>query len=194
VSQAQQIGEDLRYVRDAVTRRERSQHIPTPIAWIVAIYVAVGYTLLDVNPLLGGRFLAIGGLAMGGLFWVFGRRESRRSGEYDRAEVRKLTLHWASILLAIIGVVALGVARHIDGQAIGQFIALTIGLIYFLGGVHFDRNLLWLGPLLMGGAVAITYVPHYGWTALGTLVALGLVVPTWFRTRPVQGVTSAGSL
>ncbi len=35
----------------------------------------------------------------------------------------------------------------------------------------------------MAGAIAITYVPHYGWTALGALVALGLVVPTWFRTR-----------
>jgi hypothetical protein len=69
---------------------------------------------------------------------------------------------------------------------VGQYIALTIGIIYFLGGVHFDRNFLWLGPLLMAGAIAITYVPHYGWTTLGALVALGLVAPTWFRSKEVH--------
>jgi len=92
-------------------------------------------------------------------------------------------LHWFSILLAIAGIAALAMARRLEGQVVGQLIAMTIGLIYFLGGVHFDRNLLWLGPLLMAGAVGISYVPHYGWTALGLLVGLGLVVPTWFRSK-----------
>lgn len=188
MSQAQQVSDDLQFVRQAVTRREQSQHIPTPIAWMVAIYVVIGYTLLDFNPNWASLFFAIGGLAMGVMGWVFGHRSSHLTGEYDRAEVRKSILHWLSILLAIAGVVALSIARGLQGQVVGQFIAMTIGLIYFLGGVHFDKNLLWLGPLLMAGAVAITYVPHYGWTALGLLVGLGLVVPTWFRPRPVQGV------
>src|SRR5258707_1963686 len=183
MSQAQQATEDLQFVRQAVDRRERSRNIPTPIAWIVAIYVLVGYALVDINPIWASWFFASAGVAMGVVFPLIGRRMSRQEGEFDRAEVVRLNLHWGSILLAIIGVIALGVVRHVDGQTIGQFIALTIGLIYFLGGVHFDRNLLWLGPLLMAGAIAITYVPHYGWTALGALVALGLVVPTWFRAR-----------
>jgi hypothetical protein len=183
MSQAQQATDDLHFVRQAVDRRERSRNIPTPIAWTVASYVLVGYTLLDFNPAWASLFFAIAGVGMGVLFPLLGRRMSRQEGEFDRAEVVRLNLHWGSILLAIAGVIALGIARHVEGQTIGQFIALTIGLIYFLGGVHFDRNLLWLGPLLMAGAVAITYVPHYGWTALGALVALGLVVPTWFRTR-----------
>jgi hypothetical protein len=185
MSQSQQATDDLRFVRQAVDRRERSRNIPPFIAWTVAVYVLVGYTLLDVNPQWAGLFFAIAGVGMGVLFPILGRRMSRQEGEFDRAEVIRLNLHWGSILLAIIGVIALGIARHVEGQTIGQFIALTIGLIYFLAGVHFDRNLLWLGPLLMAGAIAITYVPHYGWTALGALVALGLVVPTWFRTRSV---------
>jgi hypothetical protein len=185
MSQAQQATEDLRFVRQAVDRRERSRAIPTPIAWIVAIYVVVGYTLLDVNPNWASLFFLVGGLAMAVIFPIVGRRMSRQEGEFDRAEVIRINLHWLSILLAIVGVIALGIVRHVDGQTIGQFIALTIGLIYFLAGVHFDRNLLWLGPSLMAGAIAITYVPHYGWTALGALVALGLVVPTFFRTRSV---------
>jgi hypothetical protein len=186
--QAQQASDDLHYVRQAVDRRNRPRNMPTPIAWIVAIYVLVGYSLLDIRPDWAGIFLAVGGMAMGILFPLIGRRMARQEGEFDRAEAMRINLHWLSILLAIVGVIALGVARHVDGQTIGQYIALTIGLIYFLGGVHFDRNLLWLGPLLMAGAVAITYVPHYGWTALGALVALGLVVPTWFRARSAATV------
>jgi hypothetical protein len=183
---AQQVGDDLHYVRQAVARRDRPQHIPTGIAWMVAIYVAVGYTLLDIDPRWASIFFLVGGIAMGVLFPLLGRREVRRTGEYDRAEVRKVALHWGSILLAIVGVIGLAVSRHLEGQVVGQFIALTIGVIYFLGGVHFDRNFLWLGPLLMAGAIAITYVPHYGWTTLGALVALGLVVPTWFRSKEVH--------
>ena len=108
--------------------------------------------------------------------WLLGRRFGEQTGEYDRVEIRKSMLHWFSILLAIAGIAALCIARHIEGQVVGQFIAMTIGLIYFLGGVHFDRNLLWLGPLLMAGAVAITWVPNHGSTTLGLLVGLGLVV------------------
>jgi hypothetical protein len=185
MSQAQQVSEDLQFVRQAVDRRERSRNIPTFVAWIVAIYVLVGYTLLDVNPNWASLFFLVGGLGMAVIFPVFGRHIARQEGEYDRAENLRVTLHWLSILLAIAGVIGLGIVRHVEGQTIGQFIALTIGVIYFLGGVHFDRNLLWLGPLLMGGAIAITYVPRYGWTTLGALVALGLVVPTFFRARRI---------
>jgi H+/Cl- antiporter ClcA len=188
MSQAHQASDDLQYVRQAVFRREQSRGIPVSIAWMVAVYVVVGYTMLDFNPRWASLFFAVGGLAMGVLGWIFGKHNSHISGEYDRDEVRKSMLHWLSILLAIAGVIALSIARHLPGQVVGQFIALTIGLIYFLGGVHFDRNLLWLGPLLMAGAVAITYVPHYGWTALGLLVGLGLVVPTWFRNKTPAAV------
>src|SRR5260221_1963479 len=174
MSQAQQLHDDLQYVRQAVVRRENRHQIPPSIAWVVAVYVGVGYTLLDVNPNWGGLFLAIGGLALGVICPILGRREGRRTGEYDRAEVIKINLHWASILLGIAGVVALAMSRGLQGQVVGQYIALTIGLIYFLSGVHFDRNFLWSGPLLMAGSVAISYVPRYGWTSLGLLVALGL--------------------
>ena len=56
-----------------------------------------------------------------------------------------------------------------------------IGLVYFLAGVHFDRQFLWLGPVLMIGGVVVGLVPHYGWTCLGAIIAIGLVVPTFFR-------------
>jgi hypothetical protein len=182
-SSSNPLAEDLHYVREAIDRRGRQRPIPPAIAWAVAVYVAVGYTLLDVNPSRGGLFLGVAGIALGPVCWFLGRRDSVRSGEYDRLEVRRIGLHWLSIVLAIAGVIALGVSRHVDGQVVGQFIALTIGVIYFLAGVHFDRNFLWLGPVLMAGSIAISYVPHYGWTSLGAVIALGLIVPTFFRPR-----------
>src|SRR5258707_703282 len=75
---AQQVGDDLQYVRQAVARRERPQQIPTAIAWMVAIYVSVGYTLLDINPKWAGISFLVGGIAMGVLCPILGRRDARR--------------------------------------------------------------------------------------------------------------------
>src|SRR5436853_3640518 len=106
MSQAQQVTEDLQFVKNAVNRRERNLQIPAPIAWAVAIYVVIGYTMLDVAQPWSGPFLAIGGLLLGVVCWFLGRRESLRTGEYDRAEIRKGWLHWVSIPLAIAAVMA----------------------------------------------------------------------------------------
>ena len=183
MSQSQQLSDDLHYVRQVVARRERRQNLPAPIAWMVAVYVVVGYTLLDVNAQWAGWFFMVGGVVLGVGCWFVGKAQTLREGEYDRAESTRIWLHWFSIVLAIAGVIALAVTRGLQGTIVGQLIVLAVGLIYFLGGVHFDRNLLWLGPVMMAGGIAIGYVPHYGWTALGLVIGLGLTVPTLLRAR-----------
>lgn len=190
MTQSQQISDDLHYVRQAVARRERRQNIPAPIAWMVAVYVVVGYTLLDINPQWAGWSFMIGGVVLGLGCWFVGKADAVREGEHDRAEVTRIWLHWFSIVLAIVAVIALAMTRGLQGPIVGQLIVLTIGLIYFLGGVHFDRNLLWLGPVMMAGGIAIGYVPRYGWTALGLIIALGLTVPTLLRARRPAAATA----
>jgi len=190
MTQSQQLSEDLSYVRHAVARRETTQNIPPAIAWAVAVYVGVGYAMLDFQRGWSGLFFLVGGLALGVVCWLMGRRESYREGQFDRDEVMRIWLHWGSIVLAITGVIGLAMSRGLRGEIVGQYIALTIGIIYFLGGVHFDRTLLWLGPILMAGSIAISYVPRYGWTALGIVIALGLVIPTLVRARPVRVANS----
>jgi hypothetical protein len=74
------------------------------------------------------------------------------------------------------------------GTVGGQLIVVMIGLVYFLAGVHFDRNLLWLGPVLVAGGVLVGLVPRYGWTGLGVVIAAGLVIPTLFPPR--RGATA----
>ena len=100
------------------------------------------------------------------------------------AEGKKQWLHWGSILVAIFAVIALSVIAKLSGQVMGQFIALAVGIVYFLAGVHFDRNFLWVGLLLMAGAVAVSFIPRYPWTALGLVIAIGLLLPLMFRKRP----------
>ena len=183
--------EDIQFLRNAVSQRDKPARTPASIIWLWAIYVLVGYTLLDIRPLIASWFLMIGGFVGGLISMYLGARDRRLRGQRDRAEGLRHALHWASVFPAIVAIVALGVIRHLDGQTIGQFIALMIGLVYFLHGVHLDRNYLWLGLLLMAGAVGISFMPHYGWTSLGALIAVGLVVPTFVRPRKALSPASS---
>ena len=185
MTEVQQMHEDLKFVRQAVSRHERHPRNAPIIYYVWAVYVLVGYTMLDfATPLAPWWFLAAGILGFV-LSWVLARRVARLEGEFDRDEARRGCLHWAGgILLAIAAPIALAaVIPALRGTVMGQLIVVMIGLVYFTAGVHFDRNLLWLGPVLIAGGVLVGLAPRYGWTALGVVIALGLVVPTLFPTR-----------
>jgi hypothetical protein len=185
MSDARQIQDDLSFVREAVSRRERAPRSPASIAYLWAAYVLVGYTLIDVAPKWAGWFLMIGGFAGGILSGLLGKRASRQLGEYDRAQGRREMLHWgAGILLAVVSAFALAaVIPELRGAYGAQVLVVMIGVVYFLAGVHFERHYLWLGPVVIAGGVLVGFVPHYGWTALGAVIAIGLAVPTFFPPR-----------
>lgn len=176
-----QLEQDLRFLRDAVERRDAPARTSRAIMTYWAIHVAIGYTLIDFAPKYAGLFFLVFGI-VGGIFsaWM-GARESRESGVRDRKAGRREFLHWSSIWLAIAAAIALGITRHLDGQTIGQMVAMLIGLIYFLAGVHFDRNFIWLGLILMAGSILVSFLPGYGWTCLGLIIATGLLLPTFFQ-------------
>ena len=184
MTDVEQLRSDLRFVRHAVDRRETPYRTPAPILITWGVYVLIGYALLDVRPAAAGWFFLVGGIVGGVLSMWFGRRAARREGVVDPAEGLRHALHWGSILLGAMAAIALAVARpELRGPVVGQVIALIVGVVYFLGGVHFDRRFLWLGLILMAGAVTISFVPRYGWTALGALVGCGLIVPAMFHRR-----------
>jgi hypothetical protein len=180
-----QMHEDLRFVREVVTRRDAPTRGPVLIYWVWAIYVLVGYTLIDLSPQSAGWFFLVGGVVGGLASAVIARRTARAAGEYDRAEARRAVLHWTGGgLLAVATPFALAaVIPALRGTAGGQLIAVMFGFVYFLAGVHFDRNFLWLGLVLIAGGVLVGLAPRYGWTSLGVVVALGLVVPSLFPPR-----------
>jgi hypothetical protein len=180
-----QMNEDLRFVREVVTRRDAPARRPVLIYWVWAVYVLVGYTLIDLSPRTAGWFFLVGGVLGGVASALIARRAAREAGEYDRAEARRSLLHWAcGGILAVATPFALAaVIPALRGPAGGQLIAVNFGLVYFLAGVHFDRNFLWLGLVLIAGGVLVGLAPRYGWTTLGVIIALGLVVPTLFPQR-----------
>src|SRR2546423_6394270 len=184
ISSSEQISQDLQFVRDAVSKRETRHRMPSILGVYWAAYILIGYPMLDFNPKVGGMFLMIAGI-LGGIFsgWI-GRRESIRRGERDCAEGRREAAHWYSLVIAIVAVIVLSIINHVDGNAMGQYVTLMVGIVYFLAGVHYDRNFIWLGLLMIGGTIGISFLPHYGWTALGGLMSAGLLVAAFLNPRP----------
>jgi hypothetical protein len=185
MTNVEQLRDDLWFVRAAVTRRERQGRGPVGIYWVWAAYVAVGYALLDSAPHVAPWFLLLGGMAGGVVSGWVARRYARQTGEVDRARDRRRNLHYGGgIALSMVSAFALAaVIPALRGPGAGQLVVVMIGLVYFLAGIHFDANMLWLGPVLIAGGVLVGLVPRYGWTGLGIVIALGLVVPTLLPAR-----------
>lgn len=179
----QQATDDLAYVRRAIQRRRGLIADAAPIAWVWAVYVLIGYPLLDFAPKAGGIFLAVGGLVAGVASSLLGRWMSRRGGEADSAEAVSLAVHWGSIAVGVLAAMALAVTGQISSSTAGQVSALAVAMAYLTAGAHYDRWFCILGLLLAGGAVGVGLMPSLGWTALGALLALGLIAPTLVPRR-----------
>src|SRR5438874_13344393 len=182
-TQTEQLGQDLQFVKEALAKRESQHRMPSIIGVFWAAYVLIGYPMLDFNPNAGGMFLMIAGI-VGGIFsgWL-GRRDAARRGERDAAEGRKEALHWTSLFVAISAVIALSIIQHVNGNVMGQYITLTVGIVYFLAGVHYDRNFIWLGLLMIAGTIGISFLPRFGWTALGVLMSGSLLIAAFLNRR-----------
>src|SRR4051812_21389898 len=108
MSEPHEIGEDLRFVRDAVSRRDRPARGPVAIYYVWAAYVMIGYAMIDLAPRQAGWFFLIGGIAGGVLSGVIGTRAQAILGQRDRAQGRRMARHWmGGILLAIVATGAL---------------------------------------------------------------------------------------
>ena len=184
----QQLQQDLQFVRAAVVRREHGRRGPAVINYIWAIYVLVGYTLMDHNMAAAGWFMMIGGIVGGVLSSIAGKHDSQRRGEHDADAARRPFLHFfAGIMLAIVATAALAaVIPDLRGTRGSQVLVVMIGIIYFLAGVHFERYFLWLGPVLIVGGVLVGFIHQNAWTLLGAVIAVGLIIPTLFTPKTSQ--------
>jgi uncharacterized Tic20 family protein len=184
VSEVNNLAEDLHFVRQAVDRRGTSE-APPSVLYLWAIYVIVGYALIDFAPRFAGPFFAIGGIVGGLLSWWIGRSHSRRMGESNRAEGIRALLHFGGgIVLSFIFIMALALAdASLRGARGSQAFVIMIGLVYFLWGVHEERYYLLLGVVVMVGGVLVGYISHFGWTILGAVISLGLILPTLVPVR-----------
>jgi len=193
MTETQRLQEDLQFVRHAVVKRDSPAPTPGAILILWGVYVLVGYTLLDFNRTYASMFLAIAGITGGVASLFIGRWYAQREGQVNEDEGVRHALHWGSILIAIAAIMALAYTRRDqisgNGEIVGQLIAMVIGIIYFLAGVHFDRYFLGLGLLLVVGSIAISFMPRYGWTSLGVLISAGLMLPVLLRNLKEKTVS-----
>jgi len=194
MAQPDQIRDDLSFVRQVVARRDVAPPSFTTAYYIWSVYVLIGYCLLDINVQWANWFFLLAWLPTGAAtgiakyFWV------RKNGETNSSMGRKVKLHFmVGGLLAVAAVVGLACcAPEFRGPITGQVIVILFGMIYFLAGVHFDRPFLYLGPAMMVGGVVVGFIPHYGWSALGAVIAAGLCTAALLNSRRQQALSSAG--
>lgn len=186
MTEVQQAREDLEYVRAAVDRRAPGREGAMYPYYASAIYVLVGYILIDVNPIYANGWFLLAGIVGSIVGAIFFRRHKNRSGEIDRVRNRQTALHWG---LGIVGSVGAGLALAWavpslrDGPIDGQIQVVLFGMVYLMWGVHRDRSFLVLGPVLIAGGVLVGLIPHYPWTCLGIVITVGLATAGYLVQR-----------
>ncbi len=184
MSTTQRLEQDLSYVKKAVERHQTDQRTPLGIALIWAAFALVGFTWLDFQPGRAAWFFTIGSPIAFLASWKIGGRAAWKLGECDRISGWLQFQHWGSGFFAFAAVLSLAFAGRIGGELLGQVILIMFGLVYFLAGVHFSARLfLWLGLLMMAGAVGLTYIDRWGWTTMGVLLSVGLIASSFMGAR-----------
>jgi hypothetical protein len=181
MSEMQHLADDLRFVRGAVETHRQRRYSPL-VAIIWAAYTLIGYTLIDLAPAASGIFFLVGGVGGGVATAAIYRRADLRNGMIDRAQGRQQFLAWfGAFCLIVAASVALQVIYpSLRGTPGGQIIVVMVGLMYYLTGAYGPpalRYMLWGGPVVMAGGICVGLLHHYGWTALGVLIAAIILLP-----------------
>lgn len=175
----EQLREDMAYVRDAADR-SGSIHVPA-IYLLWAAITLCGFALTDIlsdRSWLGVYWLvaAPGGLAVS--MWL-GWRAGSRAGQADRRTGVRWSLHWLAFMMAGILGSALVAAGHLTSAGLASLWVLLLALAYFHAGLHLERRMLPIGVVAAICYLLTLFVPGYGWTAAGVVVAAGLTVQAW---------------
>src|SRR6187200_2892919 len=112
MTETQRLQEDLQFVRHAVVKRDSPSPTPGAILILWGIYVLTGYTLLDFSPRFASMFLLIAGIAGGIASMFIGRWYAEREGQVNQDEGIRHALHWGSIFLGIVAILALVYTRR----------------------------------------------------------------------------------
>lgn len=175
MSDLKELEDGLGFVRDLARKSDRRPS-PTSIYLMWALISLVGFSLVDFAPNAVGLYWTLAGPLGGVASFFLGWRHSIRHGQLSRDLGVRNGLHWAGMLVAIFLAVPLGATGAVAWVEVHKIILLVIAFGYFLAGVHLDRPLVWVGLLMAAGYVALFFIPAYGWTLVGILMATALVV------------------
>jgi hypothetical protein len=170
-----QLTDDLEYLGALLRKSERGGS-PFMIYALWAVLVLVGFSMVDFAPHRVGLFWFVAGPLGGVASAILGHRYALSIGQLNREEGLRHAWHWFGIMLAILLAVPLGVSGAVAWPVLSRVFLLIVALAYFLAGVHLERPLKWVGLLMMAGYVSLFFIPAYGWTLVGILVSLSLIV------------------
>lgn len=114
--------------------------------------------------------------------WL-GRRAGRREGQEDRREGSRWSLHWLGFLAAGVSGWALVAAGQLSAAGFGSLWVLLLALTYFQAGVHLERRMLPVGIVAGIGYLVTLFIPGFGWTVAGVVVA-GVLTAQAFLGAP----------
>lgn len=180
MTEANRAASDLEYVRQVVERRGEKRNLsPRWLGIMWGTLVLIGCTWNDVHPQTCWMFWAVVPTVAWVLSTVFLGKEAFMMGEWDARTGQRMGMHWSTCFFAGVPVVMMAFAGRIGGCEMGQLLILISGIVYYLGGVHFDRRWMVPGLVMMVGSVVPTFVNRGGWTAVGVMTFLALVVSFW---------------
>ena len=115
-------------------------------------------------------------------FWISAR--AARSGGIilRRDDGARHGLHWGSLFVVIAAIVFIASQHDLEGWVVAQIITLVVGVTWYLGGLHLDRNLLLPGIVFVVSAPLVDYLAPYPWTIVGIAIAASLIVSAlWMK-------------
>ena len=177
---SEQLQSDLGFVRGAVQQTDLDHRSPRAITLLWAAIVLVGVPMNDFAPQSVPWYWMVAGPAGFVISTLLGWQASRRAGQVRRRDGLRYVLHWGGLLVAIALAVLLIPANLVSGNGISPIILLLLALAYFLGGIHLERPMLWVGLLLAASYVFVLYVSTYAWTIVGVAGALALAATSLF--------------
>ena len=171
---SEQLREDMAYV-PASADRSGLVHVPAIYILWAAISLC-GFRLADVvtdYSWLGVYWMIAGPAGFVVSAWL-GRRAGNRAGQADHRAGFRWSLHWLGFMAAGVLGSVLVVAGHLSWAGFSSLWVLLVALTYFQAGVHLDRRMLPLGVAAAACYLVTLFVPGYGWTAAGVIVAVVL--------------------
>ena len=184
MADTQSIQQDLAYVR-AAADRSRSVHIPS-IYLLWAVICLIGFPLVDfAGP--GSWWIPVYWLTAGPfggvLSWWLGYRGAHRAGQVNQEEGRRWAFHF--LAFGATGLLGFGMVAvdQLTWPGLTSLWILLIGLTYTLAGLHLERRMLPVGIVVLAGYLVALFVPEYGFTTMGVLVAVALALQAYLGMR-----------
>ena len=168
--------DDVAYVRAATERSENVSFRSVYVLW--AVIILFGLPISDfVDDKSWIRWYWLVATPVGFLLsmWL-GSRASARIGQADMEIGMRWVKHWLAYVVAAVLGGLLVTAGKLNGSGMGALSVLLIALAYFYAGLHLDRRLIPVGILIGICFPIVLYLPSFGSTASGVVIAGALLV------------------